>query len=351
MAKDASMRSQESRYWTFVGPDVPSERIVWPAVLRYAVWRRSAADGLLHGYVELTRQVSAFWLKKIPEPACHFSYVPWREGRDEGRATVTAAADADDESWEYGKWVTVTRPRKTTAAGSSGSCNNDDAASVASTAACSERFLAAAAAMAPSHNVVRRLGVAKRGPTTAKPLALLDVSDPAPLVERLTDKQLELLLRRPLLTVSELLPELLWYSSSSSSSSPAPPTNVEHALRATLLAFERIFDRARDRGIVTWKDEYAFRDVVRIFEAGEAVRISRYTPTFARVMDDVDVDDVDADGVRIAPKDYVEVLADTLGDLARRTAPGYQPLRGSRASAALYGRLRSVDDIVTQASI
>jgi hypothetical protein len=94
------------------------------------------------------------------------------------------------------------------------------------------------------------------------------------------------ILNRPLLGLFEMIPEAF------GSGRPSMGTCVD------------VMFRLLEREKKDWRIDCAVRDLCRIVLTGEAVRISKWTPTFAAILPDVDEDELDDEGILFEPADY-----------------------------------------------
>ena len=126
------------------------------------------------------------------------------------------------------------------------------------------------------------------------------------------------MLMRPVLSIYEVIPELLMIVMSRDEREKRFVKDLKEGrvLKASVRTYERILERAKLEKVseLDWKLQFVTRDVPRIITDGRKVRISRYTPTYSMVIEDCCDDDVDEEkeSLTFDPKEYGELMVETV---------------------------------------
>ena len=127
------------------------------------------------------------------------------------------------------------------------------------------------------------------------------------IIDDMTPDALVSLLTRPVYAIFEVIPELM--SSAFDFNTKKTPRNISET---SIQAFQLAYTKAASLRLVNWKITYVYKDMLRIVNGFEKVRISKYTPTYTMILDDCDEDDFNDDGVEFDPKEHAEFALDTL---------------------------------------
>lgn len=126
------------------------------------------------------------------------------------------------------------------------------------------------------------------------------------------------LLSRPILTIYEIVPELLTLYEEESNDEDSRKAFIKELkegllLKKSLRAYDRLAELARSTKTtgLDWKLSFVTKDMVRIISEGRQVRLSKYTPTYAMVLEDCDDDEVDED-LTFDPKEYSDLMIETI---------------------------------------